>query len=274
MDEALAEAAALIAQADALVVAAGAGMGVDSGLPDFRGGAGFWKAYPALAQSGIRFHEIANPQSFARSPELAWGFYGHRLKLYRETVPHEGFAILRRWADTKLHHATVFTSNVDGHFARTGFAASLHECHGSLMHLQCTEDCDGIWPADDFLPEVDEVHCRLVNALPRCPHCGALARPNVLMFSDWGWQPQRTQRQAVAQSAWLRGAQRIVVVEMGAGTAIPSVRHFSERLALEHGARLVRINPREPAVPTRHDLGLPLPALAALQALDRLMQTG
>jgi hypothetical protein len=44
----LEHAAALVAQAD-LLIAAGAGMGVDSGLPDFRGNQGFWKAYPALA---------------------------------------------------------------------------------------------------------------------------------------------------------------------------------------------------------------------------------
>lgn len=48
MNDAFEESAALIAQADGLVVAAGAGMGVDSGLPDFRGREGFWRAYPAL----------------------------------------------------------------------------------------------------------------------------------------------------------------------------------------------------------------------------------
>jgi NAD-dependent SIR2 family protein deacetylase len=41
-------AASLIEQADALIVAAGAGMGVDSGMPDFRGKDGFWRAYRAL----------------------------------------------------------------------------------------------------------------------------------------------------------------------------------------------------------------------------------
>ena len=48
MNESIAHAAELIEQADALVIAAGAGMGVDSGLPDFRGNAGFWNVYPAL----------------------------------------------------------------------------------------------------------------------------------------------------------------------------------------------------------------------------------
>jgi hypothetical protein len=75
-----AAAARLIDQADALVIAAGAGIGVDSGLPDFRGAEGFWRAYPALGRAGLRFEEIASPAAFRADPELAWGFYGHRLK--------------------------------------------------------------------------------------------------------------------------------------------------------------------------------------------------
>lgn len=88
-------AAACLRAADALLITAGAGMGVDSGLPDFRGNQGFWQAYPALGQAGLAFSAIANPQAFKTDPALAWGFYGHRLKLYRETVPHAGFALLR-----------------------------------------------------------------------------------------------------------------------------------------------------------------------------------
>jgi len=73
-------------------------MGVDSGLPDFRGDQGFWKAYPPYAKLGLSFVELANPRWFATDPELAWGFYGHRRGLYRRTVPHEGFARLLRWS--------------------------------------------------------------------------------------------------------------------------------------------------------------------------------
>ena len=54
------KAAQWIAGADALVITAGAGMGVDSGLPDFRGDSGFWKAYPAL--HGYSFASMANPR--------------------------------------------------------------------------------------------------------------------------------------------------------------------------------------------------------------------
>ena len=52
-------------------------MGVDSGLPDFRGDRGFWKAYPPYAKLGLHFAEMANPRWFDSDPELAWGFYGH-----------------------------------------------------------------------------------------------------------------------------------------------------------------------------------------------------
>src|SRR6185437_1705178 len=91
-------AARLLAQADGLMITAGAGMGVDSGLPDFRGDEGFWKAYPMLGELGISFAEMANPRHFASDPAMGWGFYGHRLQLYRATVPHAGFASLQQVA--------------------------------------------------------------------------------------------------------------------------------------------------------------------------------
>ena len=75
-------------------------MGVDSGLPDFRGNEGFWKAYPPLAKLGIQFEEMANPQWFNDEPNLAWGFYGHRLNKYRKTAPHAGFSILKKMGNS------------------------------------------------------------------------------------------------------------------------------------------------------------------------------
>ncbi|MES1979040.1 MAG: Sir2 family NAD-dependent protein deacetylase [Pseudomonadota bacterium] len=278
LDPLIAHAAELIDQADGLVVAAGAGLGVDSGLPDFRGKDGFWQAYPALAQARIDFHEIASPQSFEASPALAWGFYGHRLKLYRATEPHEGFGLLRQWGQSAAMGYSVFTSNVDGQFQKAGFdAQAIHECHGSLHHLQCM-DCSaaagGIWPADAFVPDVDDISCLLLNEPPRCPACGGLARPNVLMFNDWGWLEQRAAQQQSRQEAWLARVSRPVVIELGAGTAIPSVRHFSQRVVHQHGGRLVRINLREAAVPSSLDVGLPMGALAGLRAIARALEAG
>jgi hypothetical protein len=80
IEEQIPRAAEAIREATALLITAGAGMGVDSGLPDFRGTDGFWKAYPALAKLGVRFEQMSHPRWFERSPELAWAFYGYRLK--------------------------------------------------------------------------------------------------------------------------------------------------------------------------------------------------
>ena len=97
MDLKVEEIRASLKSSECLLVAAGAGIGVDSGLPDFRGHKGFWNAYPPLAKLGIRFEEMANPQWFHDDPNLAWGFYGHRLNKYRKTAPHAGFSILKKW---------------------------------------------------------------------------------------------------------------------------------------------------------------------------------
>src|SRR4051812_21640548 len=102
-DALLNRAAQAVQSAGALFIGAGAGMGVDSGMPDFRGDRGFWNAYPPYEKLGLNFIALANPRWFRTDPALAWGFYGHRLNLYRATQPHEGFQILRRWAGRMGH---------------------------------------------------------------------------------------------------------------------------------------------------------------------------
>ncbi len=175
-DEKLEKCAGWLREADGLLVTAGAGMGVDSGLPDFRGRDGFWRAYPALRHHGLSFEDMANPARFAEHQELAWGFYGHRLQLYRDTVPHEGFAILRRWADRMSHGGFVFTSNVDGQFQKAGFSEDrIRECHGSIHTLQCLNVCTtDTWAAKGFNPLVNENTSALECPMPRCPRCGAV----------------------------------------------------------------------------------------------------
>ena len=41
--------------------------------------------------------DMANPTHFERDPAFGWGFYGHRLEMYRKTEPHRGFRILLDW---------------------------------------------------------------------------------------------------------------------------------------------------------------------------------
>ena len=63
----------------------------------------------------------------------------------------------------------------------------------------------------------------------------------------------------------------LVVIEMGAGTAIPSVRRFGQRIVHEFGGRLVRINPRESAVPSTLGIGLNSGSLRTLAEIDRML---
>ena len=271
--QALQAAADAIRSAQALVITAGAGMGVDSGLPDFRGPQGFWRAYPAYQKLGLRFEELANPRWFAQDPELAWGFYGHRLNLYRATQPHAGFSILKKWAATKTHGAFVVTSNVDGHFQKAGFdPARVFEVHGSLLHMQCVKNCGvGIFPGDKIEIAVDPESFRAKAPLPACPSCRNLARPNVLMFGDYAHDATRSHEQRDRFQDWLSELESgIVVIELGAGSNVPTIRIFSEQISNMRDARLIRINLRESEVP-RGEMGLAGGALEVLQSLDSLL---
>jgi len=258
--------------AEHLVIIAGAGLGVDSGLPDFRGNEGFWRAYPALAGAGIDFETMATPACLEQDPRRGWGFYGHRLNLYRKAVPHDGFGILRDFIRQVSGNAFVITSNVDGQFQKAGFCPdSINEDHGSIHYLQCTVPCsNNLWPADGFNPVVDDAVCRLVSDLPHCPRCGALARPNILMFSDSRWVERRQLVQEGRQKEWLAKVRNPLIIEIGAGSSIGSMRALSERLAVQRAGYLIRINPREPEIPAPvHGTGI---ALGAREALHRLAE--
>ena len=258
-----------IHKADGLLITAGAGMGVDSGLPDFRGSEGFWRAYPALARSGINFQEIASPTAFRRNPAQAWGFYGHRLRLYRATVPHEGFRILLEISEHLRKKAFVVTSNVDGQFQKAGFAPEkVYEVHGSIHHLQCQHGCQNeIWSAAELDPEIDEGNCEFLSAYPRCSHCGEIARPNILMFGDWAWLDHRSRMQALRLHAWSKNTDNKVIIELGAGKDIPTIRLMSE----QQNGSLIRINPRDYAVPDQA-ISIPLGALDALRQVRQYLQ--
>jgi NAD-dependent SIR2 family protein deacetylase len=275
LESSIADAARAVREADALVITAGAGLGVDSGLPDFRGRDGFWRAYPPIAKLGLSFAEMANPYWFERNPRLAWAFYGHRLDLYRRTKPHKGFAQLLELAQSKPGGYFVFTSNVDGQFQAAGFDdGRIEECHGSIHHLQCAAACGReIWDGGDVRVEVDEERFEALEPLPRCPRCRGVARPNILMFGDWAWLSSRTEAQWMRFSAWLedlrRDGERLVVIEVGAGRAVPTVRYKSESLARDCDGALIRINPRDYEVPPGGHHSVPLGGAEGIERLHR-----
>ena len=265
-------AAKAIREAEAFVITAGAGMGVDSGLPDFRGDHGFWNAYPMYARLGLSFVDCANPEHFERDPAFGWGFYGHRTNLYRATVPHEGFRIIRRWIERNSAEYFVVTSNVDGQFQKAGYAKDrIVELHGSIHHLQClTPCCRNIWPNNEQLSiNLETMRSR---SIPGCTHCRGVSRPNILMFGDWSWISDRTdqQRKKFRQFQNDNRGKRTVVIELGAGKAIPTIRYTSEELGETAGTTVIRINPREAGIDAPH-ISLEYGALEGLQKIDALL---
>ena len=189
---------------------------------------------------------------------------------------------MRRWGGAARLGYAVFTSNVDGHFLRAGFEETrVLECHGSIHFLQALDPrkSSAIWPAAPHLAglRVDPTTFLAdADTLPYCPPesgagDGALARPNIMMFGDFGFQEARTEAQEVQYNAlveaWPKDT-RVVVVEIGAGLAIPTVRHASENvLDMFPNATLLRINPAEPQGPVG-TIEIPAGGLDALTQLD------
>ncbi len=270
MDSKIKKAKEQIENADAILITAGAGMGVDSGLPDFRGDEGFWEAYPVIRDFGYSFIDMANPAWFETNPHLAWAFYGHRLNLYRATTPHNGFHLLKELVATKKDYF-IFTSNVDGQFQKAGFDEErIYECHGSIHHFQCTSCNQEIYSAQHENVEVEMKSFKALN-LPKCPKCHSVARPNILMFGDWGWDSHRSNEQASNFDDFKANIERnsysLAIIEIGAGEHIPTVRYESESTAREFGGFVARINPRDYQIDEDIGVGIVLGGLEGIEAV-------
>lgn len=253
-----------IRNADGIVIAAGAGMSVDSGLPDFRGTGGLWTSLLPRGMTERDVDLLTLGDCFIEKPTEAWKFYGRALQVCRRTTPHAGYTLLRRWADRTTQGAFVFTSNVDGHFQAAGYdEMRIVECHGTINFLQCVEPCgNAIWEVGSMMDGAD-IDATAPLALPRCPHCAKLARPNFLLFDDARWVGTRSSAQWDRLSVWLRSVKRPVVIEVGAGTAVPSVRMFAESVR----GPLIRINLDECDV-TGEGVGIRGAALEVISAID------
>ena len=167
-------AANAILKASHVLIAAGAGMSADSGLPGESDVActgsshttcrislktpSSLAVYDAIAQipayetAGVSYSDLCRPALLETNPSLALGFWGSCFNKYRcvhatrpnsptsvsdpydfrETPPHEGYSILRKWCEHKRGWY-VYTSNVDGHFVGSNFEADhVQEIHGRL----------------------------------------------------------------------------------------------------------------------------------------------
>lgn len=153
------------------------------------------------------------------------------------------------------------------------------EIHGSLRYLQCSRPCN------DDLIEVDANFLGRLEAeedwVPRCAQCDWCLRPNVMVFGDDCFVDARLEAQQEARADFAARTPRVgarknwVVLEIGAGTVVPSIRLEAE-VSGSAGMAMVRVNPSEGEC-LEFELGRPpdgdyFPlAVAAREALEALV---
>ena len=156
--------AALIRESRPCVVLTGAGVSTESGIPDFRSPTGIWAQYDPM--------EYATISAFRRDPEKVWDFYAKRLDVLAAAEPNAAHLALARLERDGWVRA-VITQNIDRLHERAG-SQDVIEVHGSVRTSSCL-DCGERVP-------FDEVVARL--PVPACATCGAVLKPDVVMFGE------------------------------------------------------------------------------------------
>ncbi len=258
--------------AQAIVINTGAGMGRDSGLPDYRGEGGQWGAVET-ENDGKTVFDVVNPQSFIDNPKYVWEMFGSRLQQYHDTPPHEGFYILKKWIAKYNLDYFALTSNIDGHFQKAGFEENkVRELHGTLAYFQeqDTHISSKIWKNEISGNEIVENAKK--GIFPISPFTGLPARPNVYMFRDATYVNTHSKAQDANFQAFLEKnkGKNMVVFEIGSGPHVQTVRIKTRMLKTEHNAKVIRINPNDFAIKPPH-IGINKGALVALKEIDKIL---
>ncbi len=195
----------------------GAGISVESGIPDFRSAGGLWSRYDP--------EEYAHIDGFLRDPVKIWGMLREIIKVIEAARPNAGHKALAR-LEAMGRLSSVITQNVDGLHQAAG-SRRVIEFHGTNRFLVCLK-CG-------FRGETAAFETQSV--LPRCPECEAVLKPDVVFFGEP--IPVEAMREASQEA---READLVLVVGTSAvvypASSIPST-------AREHGAKVVEINLEE-----------------------------
>jgi NAD-dependent deacetylase len=226
-------------QVRSVAVLTGAGISAESGVPTFRGEGGLWRNY--------RAEDLATPQAFRRDPALVWEWYDWRRGLVGACQPNAAHETLAEMEEA-LPDLTLVTQNVDG-LHRLAGSRNVLELHGNIWRLRCTRGCRPHWEDRRVpLPEIP----------PRCPDCGALARPDVVWFGES--LPGRELEAAFA------AAQRCQVMLVVGTSAVVQPAASLPVIALDRGAYVVEVNPQSTPLSAVVDEAIRAPAAQALPA--------
>ncbi len=161
------KAAELIKSKSYIVAFTGAGISVESGIPDFRSAGGLWERYNP--------NEYAEYSAFLKTPEKFWTMHSELSDLVLSAKPNPAHLALAELEEIgKLQ--TVITQNIDNLHQRAGNSRVL-ELHGSgetASCLSCQKQFDRTL-VEEFIE---------ITTVPRCPTCDGLIKPNVVLFSE------------------------------------------------------------------------------------------
>ncbi len=235
----------LIRKSKKPVIFTGAGMSRESGMRTFRGEDGLWKKYSPEKLSSI--------SGLKADPEAVWNWYRMRLMTAKGVVPHAGYRALTHLQSVK-GHLPVITQNVDG-LHRLAGQTDVLEIHGSMRTASCMDKCGF---STELTSEIQK------NSLPVCPDCGAILRPDIVLFGEALPAEIISRSYELAENCDLL----IVIgtsVQVWPAAGIPFA-------ALENRATIIEINPVQTELPhsdnvisIRRKAGEILPLLAGLK---------
>jgi NAD-dependent deacetylase len=104
-----------------------------------------------------------------------WEFYARRFDVLTRAQPNAGHRALAQLEQNGLVRAVV-TQNIDGLHERAGSQAVI-EMHGSIRTARCLGCGERVHLADVVAALQDA-------SLPRCPRCGEILKPDVVMFGE------------------------------------------------------------------------------------------
>ncbi|MGE4266989.1 MAG: NAD-dependent deacetylase [Deferribacterales bacterium] len=254
----------------------GAGMSADSGIPTFRDRDGYWRNFPIFKEKGLLPQELASPASFRRQPHHSWAFYEWRRRNARMNTPHKGYEVINRMVSDIFEDSFVHTTNTDGYHIISGLPADrVTEIHGSMWRLQCMSGSScryGVRHNTDVpLLEMDE-NTMSALTMPKCPVCGNLLRPNILMFNDREYIDNDVQLNHFEN--FLEKHDRIdLILLVGSSSQIPTNDYIAKRLK-QYGSRVVTINPDPSSARVcSPDIFIKERSLPAFEAIEKILNS-